>query len=249
MRFFVRLSVGLLLVASAGVAWSQRSSHDPAAKNQSSRPEAFIDFVLKQINPQNTDYGCEIEKARKLAVDETVRSIDFWVTLIALSFLVMSFFMLLIQKRQHDRHEVIASRFLAQYHNAWVDARTRAEQAIRRHNELADATARSAETIPMRQPSVTETAQTAALNGEPKMAVRQKLATGIVAKNTVQRSVAGDGDNKSSSHPHDQSPADFMTQIKALQNQLTAAHERENNLKRELSKVQRHGQAEPIRST
>jgi transposase len=246
MKLSIHLPVWLLLAASAALAMGQRSAYDPAARDQRKPREGFIDFVLKQINPENTDYGCKIEEARKLTVDETVKNIDFWAVLVALNLLILSFFMLRAQQRERNRLEVVAARFLAQYHNAWVDACTRAEQVIRRYNELANATGRAAETALLHQSPDAEPAQTAMLNGDTNLAVRQKSAAAGVAKNMVTRNEADASDSlpsKSSSRRHDQSEADFIAQIKTLQHQLTASHERENNLRRELSKVQHRAQA------
>lgn len=245
MKFCIHLSVGLLLAASAALASIQRSGYGHAARDQSTPSEGFIDFVLKQINPQNTDYGCKIEEARKLTVDETVKNIDFWAVLVALNLLILSFFMLLAQRRERNRLEVVAARFLTQYHNAWVDACTRAEQVIRRYNELANATGRAAETALLRQSPDAEPARTATLNGETSLAVRQKSAAAGAAKNIINRNEAGASDSlpiKSSFQRHDQSKTDFIAQIKTLQRQLTASYERENNLKTELSKAQQHAQ-------
>src|SRR5689334_16179477 len=133
MKCFHYLAISLLLLLSQSSAWSQRSSYDPAAKHPAKQREGFVDFALKRINSQNTDYGCQIDEARKLAVDQTVKKIDSWAALLALGFLVLSFFMLLHEHREGNRREIIAAEFLAQYHNAWIDARTQAEQAIRRY--------------------------------------------------------------------------------------------------------------------
>src|SRR5215472_9313626 len=104
------LAVCLLLAVPPGSGWGQRSSYDPAAKRQSKPREGFVDFALKQINPQNTDYGCQLDEARKLAVNQTVKNIDSWAVLVALGFLVLSFFLLLHQHRERGRREAIAAQ-------------------------------------------------------------------------------------------------------------------------------------------
>ena len=67
----------LLILLSWLPAWSQRSAYDPAAKQPAKQGDGFVDFALKQVNPQNKDYGCQIDDARKLMVDETIKSVDF----------------------------------------------------------------------------------------------------------------------------------------------------------------------------
>src|SRR5215469_10204600 len=152
MKCTVLLALLLLPIGFANSLCGQRSSYDPAAKQQNKPREGFVDFALKQINPQNTDYGCQLDEARKLAVDQTVKNLDSWAVLVALGFLVLSFFLLLHQHRERSRREAIAAQFLAQYHNAWVDARTQAAHAILRYNELAHAKNRATE-VAHRSPS------------------------------------------------------------------------------------------------
>src|SRR5215472_13640768 len=134
----------LLTLLSWLSAWSQRSSYDPAAKPPTKQGDGFIDFALKQVNPQNKDYGCQIDDARKLMVDETIKSVNSWAVLVALSFLTLSFFLLLHQHRERKRREIIAAGLLAQYHNALADARGQSQEAIRRYNELVTKTNRAA---------------------------------------------------------------------------------------------------------
>src|SRR5579859_1891999 len=137
MKFFI---IFLLILLSWLPGWSQRSAYDPAAKQRTKQGDGFVDFALKQVNPQNKDYGCQIDDARKLMVDETIKSVESWAVLVALSFLILSFFLLLHQHRERDRREIITAGFLAQYHNALADARSQSDEAIRRYNALVNRT-------------------------------------------------------------------------------------------------------------
>src|SRR5262249_38377977 len=112
------------------------------------------------INPKNNDYGCQMEETRKLVVDQTIKNVNSWAVLLALSFLVLSFFMLLHQYQEGNRRELVAAGFLAQYHNACVDARTQADQAILRYNELVDRTNTAAEVAVRSEAPGAEHAQT-----------------------------------------------------------------------------------------
>src|SRR5690348_4604695 len=110
----------VLIIFANPQVYAGQSAYDPAAKNSTHKREAFVDFAFKQINPQDKDYGCQLDQARKLLVDESIKNFDSWAVLIALSFLVLCFFLLLHQHRERNRREFIAARFLAQYHNASV---------------------------------------------------------------------------------------------------------------------------------
>jgi hypothetical protein len=230
MKFPSRIIVCLMLVLTSS-AWGQRSSYDPAAKQQSKPREGFVDFALKQVNPQNTDYGCQIDEARKLVVNQTIKSINSWAVLVALIFLVLSFFMLWHQHRERNWREVIAAEFLAQYHNAWVEARTQAADAIRRYNELVHTT-NSAGEATLRSPSTdVENVQTRAVGRD----VKPQSVPVAAARSSVKAGENGAGRNDGVRQPE----VDLIAQISTLQQQLNASHEREKNLQKELSKTQR----------
>jgi hypothetical protein len=232
------LAVCLLLAVPPGSGWGQRSSYDPAAKQQNKPREGFVDFALKQINPQDIDYGCQLNEARKLAVDETIKSIDFWAVLLALGFLVLSFFLLVHQHRERNRHDAVAAKFLAQYHNAWVDARTQAADAIRRYNELVDSRNSATETA-LRAPSVEpEGLPARAPKVESGRGMKPQAASVSAARN--DHKTGENGAAKTDGARQDREPqVDLVAQISALQQQLNASHEREKNLQRELTKAQR----------
>lgn len=245
MKSSTRLLIWLLIAISAPLALSQRSSYDPAANNRNDR-RGFADFVLKQINPQNNDYGCEIEEARKLVVAETVKNIDFWTIVVALGLLIFSFFILISQHRNRDRLEVLGARFLSQYHNALVDAHNQANRVIRRHNELVSATDRVVEKVQLGHPPDLEPA---VFGSEPIHTLRSKSPTTIALKKIVTRNQAVLSEplaTKTLASPNSASEVDLIAQIKNLQRQLAASHEREKNLKGELNKVRRNGQGEPM---
>lgn len=234
-------AVCLLLVLSASPAWSQRSSYDPAARQPTKQPDGLVDFAMKQVNPQNTDYGCQMEETRKFVVDQTIKNINSWAVLVALSFLVLSFFMLLHQHREGNRRELVAAGFLAQYHNAWVDARMQADEAIRRYNELVDRTNTAAEMALRSQAPDTERAQTRTVKPDLKGDVKPQSAPIAAAKSSVKaaESVRRNGEPE----------VDLIAQINTLQQQLNASHEREKALQKELSKAHQRPQPEPARST
>lgn len=234
-------AVWVLLALWAAPLSSQRS-YDPAVRNPDKQRDSVVDFALKQLNPQNTDYGCQLQAARKLAVDETVKRIDFWTILVTVSFLVLSFFMLVHGHRDGNRREMIAAEFLAQYHNAWVDARSQAESAIGRYNEIVLAANSDHERNLRSQLPDREPAATSADKPDASRDVRpQSAGTAVIAGN---EKIVG---NRGNRHQPQQSiasavrpaEADLVAQIFTLQQQLNASHEREKHLQRELNKSQR----------
>ena len=238
MTYRFLLVVCLLLTGTGPSIWGQRSSYDPAAKQQNKPREGFVDFALKQINPENTDYGCQLDEARKLVIDQTIKNIGSWAVLVALSFLVLSFFMLLHQRQERSRREAIAAEFLAQYHNAWVDARNQAAEAIRRYNGLVHAT-NSAGEAALRSPSPDiEGVQARTVKADLGREARPQAAPVAAARSSGKACENGAG--RSDQVCQNREPeVDLIGQISTLQQQLNASHEREKNLQKELTKAQR----------
>ncbi len=215
-------------------AWSQRSSYDPAAKQPAKQGDGFADFALKQVNPQNKDYGCQIDDARKLMVDETIKSVTSWAVLVALSFLILSFFLLLHQHRERNRRKIIAAGLLTQYHNALADARSQADEAIRRYNALVNRT-NTAEAALRTASQPPERAQATASARD----VKPKPTSAPPPKDRIKTDENGAGRTEASPE------GNLIAQISTLQQQLHDSHEREKNLQKELAKAQRSATAQP----
>ena len=254
MKYAFPLAVCLLLTLPASSAWGQRSSYDPAARQPNKQRDSFVNFALKQINSQNADYGCQMDEARKLAVDETIKSIDSWTVLITFSFLVLSFFMLLHQHRERNRREVIAAGCLAQYHNNWIDARRQAEGTIRRYNELVNTTNSAAEAALRSQSFDPERAQAGAV--KPDLSdLKPQSASAVAATSNARTGENGAGRSDSGRgikppvRQNREPEVDLIAQISTLQQQLNASHEREKNLQKELSKTQRRVPPEQPKDT
>jgi hypothetical protein len=224
MSFLSRISVCLLLVLAGSSALCHGSSDSPAVRQRSKAREGFMDFALKQINPQNTDYGHRWEEARKLVVDQTVKSIDSWAVLVALGFLVLSVFLLLHQLRERNRREAIAAEFLAQYHNALVDARTQMADAIQRYN----------------QSGPNRTGEVGLGSSLPE--TKESQATAAVVQSDSKAGENGTGRNVGA-RQNRQPEVDLVAQISTLRQQLNISYEREKNLQKELIKAQRRAPA------
>ena len=238
-----RLMICLLLSVSWLPTWSQRSSYDPAAKQPTKQGNGFVDFALKQVNSQNRDYGCQIDDARKLLVDETIKSITSWAVLVALSFLILSFFLLLHQHGERNRREIIAAGLLAQYHNTLADARSQADAAISRYNELVNRTNTAAEATLRTAPQLLEHTQATPSVAHSVRDVKQpKPASAAQPKDKLKTDGNGAGRTEAAQQNRE-AEVDLIAQISTLQQQLHDSHEREKNLQKELMKAQRRATA------
>jgi hypothetical protein len=233
------LALVFVILVTALQALSQRSKFDPMPRKPAAQSSGFPDSSLGLINPKNTDYGCQIDTERQFVVEQTLKNLEFWIVGITVSLLIVSFFMLLHQSRERDRREIIAAGFLAHYYNAWLDARSHADHAIRRHNELVK-----------RTNAATESAlRAASQEREQAQAETPKSDQGTSAKahqSPRRGRNAGGRENASAGTPNPQlSDSDYLDQISTLQQQLDASREREANLRRQLSRIQKQAQVAP----
>jgi len=241
----------LLLVAgskSFGLEAQVDPGHKPVKQNQS-----FAEFAVKLINPQNTDYGCKFDQARKIVVHETVQMIDFWTALVASSFLLLSCLLLLHQHNENRRREVIAAQLLSQYHNAWLDARTQVTEATQRYNELAERSNSATEAALRARLPNAEAVEPRPIGSESTQSLHSKVGATADIGNSAKSGIGemsshpSNRDLKASIHESREPKVDLMSQIRTLQQQLSASHEREKNLQRQLSKAVPQPQSEASR--
>jgi hypothetical protein len=243
-KFVVQLAAFLILTSAASQLLGRQSADHLATRKAATERDSFADFVLKQINSQNTDYGCQLDNARKLAVHETLKTVDFWTATIAVSFLVLSFLVLLHQRHQGDRRELIAAQFLAQYHNNLVDARKKAQDTIGRYNELVDATNKAAEGIFHSRSLSTQSTDGRAIESAPRCNLKPQATAIENVESTGKLGGNGPGQHasvrqlKASTLQSREPEMDLIAQISTLQQQLIASHEREKSLQRQISKAQ-----------
>ena len=115
-----------------------RSQYSPMAaaraQGPSAEPESWYDFLLKQFNPNNLDYGRWMEQRRRAFLEATARnpyfSYSFWLTLWSL--LVMSAYAKLWIDRRRERF--VTEEMMTDLYNHDLHSREAAKEAIERHN-------------------------------------------------------------------------------------------------------------------
>lgn len=118
--------LGIVLAALAASGQTSRSSYDPAANRPAKQHDSFMDFALKKLNPQDIDYGENIEEMRRTAIVATMDDYYYWSNLVAISGLVIMFCLF---SRQHvvlKRRAFSTARVVTWYHNELVEARNQA---------------------------------------------------------------------------------------------------------------------------
>ena len=235
MKYLALVFVSIVTVLPA---LSQSAKYDPMTRKPATQSREPADFILERLNPSNTDYGDQIDQDRKFFVEQTLHNFEFWMIGITVSLLILSFCMLLHQNRERDRREIIAAGLLAQYHNAWIEARSHADDAIHRHNELVKRTNAAAESaLRTASPETDQTHKNSEQTGSfdnTKPSTKHSAASNGGARLPENRGSRGD----SSRQPHE-AEFDSIAQISVLQKQLEASRERETNLQKQLAAAER----------
>ena len=236
MKWFIHIPVAIIVAIAFSPAWSQGTDNSSTREKQKSH-ESFMDFGLNQLNPRNIDYSCEIDSVRNVAVHEIFGRIDSWAVLVALTLLVLAFFILIHQHQELKRREILAARFLAQYHNALLDLREQLAKAIRQDWKLANVE-NADDILP---PSRIRDRQTQLATTTPDLNEIGPVSLLAAENKNTDKSEAEVAFCRSGKPPVRQSykpEAELLGQIRILQQQLSAAHEREKGLQRQLSKAQ-----------
>jgi hypothetical protein len=140
------VTVCLLLPASSALGKTQpsttttpRSQYSPMAAAQAQghmqqQPDTWYDFLLKQFNPTNFDYGTWLEERRRAFLNATVKNLyfeySFWLT--GWTLLVMAAYAKLWIDRRRERFVTV--EMMADLYNHDAYSREAADEAIAKYN-------------------------------------------------------------------------------------------------------------------
>ena len=116
----------LLLTGSIVLAQTQRQPY--------ANRETWYGFLLKQFNPDNTDYGARFEKHREAFLEATVREPHFWYSLsvtAGLLVILLAYTKLYLDHRHSMR---ITAEMMADIYTHDLYSRQAANEAIRKYN-------------------------------------------------------------------------------------------------------------------
>jgi len=131
---------GLLIIVlffAAPRVWGQISRHN--------RADTWYEFLLKQFNPRNFDYGAWLEKRREAFLEATVKEPHFWYSLsvtTAMLILIAAYTKLYLDHRRSMR---VTAEMMADVYSHDLLSRQTATQAIERYNQHIEQCNRSIE--------------------------------------------------------------------------------------------------------
>jgi hypothetical protein len=260
-RLVIRFSLVAILAAAESLALAQmqppRSQYSPMAAQRYQQPDTWYDFLLKQFNPHNYDYGTWVERRRKAFLEATVKDPHFDYSLgitVALLFVLLAFAKLWIDR---NRERWVTSEMMTDIYNHDLYSREVAREAIEKYNRHIEWCNRVTEAQETGQPmpgSVTEVSELRTKLQEiaDKLGTvskeRDKLAADLVEKTRLvtDLSLRLDGLSKKANENGDSTPAAhasavsagedsdtarLMRHINSLQQQLYAERKKNERLK------------------
>ena len=97
-----------------------------------------LDKFLDSVNPRDRDFGAMIADARERLVEQTAENSYFWITLgQSFTILLLVGYIFWLFRQRNDRLE-ISVNIVTQLANSYLYTRSRAMDAISRHNRLVD---------------------------------------------------------------------------------------------------------------
>lgn len=154
MKTLISVLILAAMFPSVNEAQTARHSRQPSANSDQSQLEAQrhydplagqkhlqdgpLDKFLDSINPRDRDFGTMIADAREHLVEQTAENSYFWITLgQSLTILLLVGYIFWLFRQRNDRLE-ISVNIVTQLANSYLYTRSRAIDAITRHNRLVD---------------------------------------------------------------------------------------------------------------
>lgn len=194
------------------------------APDRTARRPGLWDFALKKINPTNIDYGAELEGKRQTLLR---RCCDprLWAETVELGLTLAGWALVLGQRREKLRREIITAELLAQYHNALAEVGIRLEQAIADNTALRAVAQAAVPSAPPEQSTVIHSVTPAELflgsNFSPQRSRRPPV--------------------------NPPSSLETSTRLAELEQQLSESRAREKLLEKELERIPAERRSSPLR--
>ena len=154
MKTLISILILATIFPSLNQAQTARHSRQQIANSDQSKVEAQLrydplaghthlqdgplDKFLDSVNPRDRDFGAMIADARERLVEQTADNSYFWITLgQSFTILLLVGYIFWLFRQRNDRLE-ISVNIVTQLANSYLYTRSRAIDAISRHNRLVD---------------------------------------------------------------------------------------------------------------
>jgi hypothetical protein len=243
--FYLTTSVTLCAAQASRLNY-EAVGHQSASKAR----DSFLDFTLKRMNPDDTDYGKCLGEGRRILLDETVKNGYFWSNLSALGVLACLLIIIVSQHRVHTKREWTMSEILTQYEQTLARANGQIEEATRRNHSLTESLAALKQSSPVPQAPPAEKVDRAPYRPVPSQVASVPSHTRAAPRAdngrtaTVRPATTAVPASPSGQIALFKPEVELVTKVNALEQQLGRSHEVEKQLRRQLNETGRKLQAE-----
>ena len=236
----------VLVLLGAGAAMPQSASYDPAGKGSHDSRQGIVGFTLKQLNPQNRDYGQLAAEYRRVSIEAAIDRVTFWIALASLAACLLLLTMWWHEVRLRLRQEIIAANFLAMYHNGWQRASNGLTSSIEQYNLLVQKFNAVTENLAKLRGTSTPAEK---MGIDPQMTPPDHRTGSSISGQIVESalhinakpSFPGAHSTEPQKPKRENNNVMLLGQISVLQQQLTAAREREKSLRKQLDHAEKRG--------
>jgi hypothetical protein len=149
------LLVALTIASASGLQMRKESLppnslRNPAAVREQSPyqgQDTWYEFILKQFNPKNVDYGDWLEQQRRNLIELRLKNSYFLYSLWTTIALILAAAICLKQRIDHRRAMSITAEMMADLYNQDVYSRAVAQEAIERYNKHIERCSRAIEGV------------------------------------------------------------------------------------------------------
>ncbi len=203
--------------ADAARLKAQRRYDPPGGRKQIIRGGP-LEGLLDSINQQDIDYGAKLADSRRIFLGGTFENLYFWMIVAeGVTVLILVLYVFWLFRERGNRLE-ISVNIVTQLANSYLYTRSRAIDAIRRHNQLVDEYNALAEKQSRRQDAATTSLTTVVSDsfGNPAIEIPLQTATPLAQVEAVVNSKSNSADPVP--NPDAAADGEFMTkkQIKSL---------------------------------
>ena len=225
-----------------------RASYDPAAKaGAPTDNKSAVEKALHAVNPQDKDYGEVINSGRLALVEETFQNFLWWADVVLVTGFSLSLAGNYWQHRRTEDRLRISSAIVAQLYNSHTASRSKALEAIEKHNRLADLyNAKCDEQIQQRavEAVAEQKRATKSENKNASQVAEQQASEPRTPPRTSASTDSGMGTQEVEPQGEIEAPVSEAEEIKKLRAQLTARDQKINNLRTQVSRAHQSLQQE-----
>lgn len=217
------------------------ASYDPAAKaGAPTDNKSAVEKALHAVNPQDKDYGEVINSGRVALVEETFQNFLWWADVVLVTGFSLSLAGNYWQHRRTEDRLRISSAIVAQLYNSHTASRSKAFEAIEKHNRLADLYNAKCDETAKQQAAETVAEQKRSNKGENQAAAKvaeqqiQEVHNAPVARGKRENMA---DQNEPEAQENVEAVLSEADEIKRLKTQLVAKEQKISNLRSQVNRA------------